>query len=73
MCNYINHFFFLSAQAIIWSVWANSFPPFVLHCCGMGIYTSIVTSYTTLGFFCYLLTIHFCNIFTLVVAYYYEL
>ena len=77
MCNYINHFIlFFSAQAIIWSVWSNSFLlffQFFIHCSRMGICTSLITSYTTLGCFCYLLGFHLCNIFTLMVSNYYKL
>lgn len=77
MCNYINHFIlFFSGQAIIWSVWCNSFLlffQFFIHCSRMGIFTSLITSYTTLGCFCYLLGFHLCNIFTLTVSNYYKL
>ena len=77
MCNYINHFIlFFSAQAIIWLVWSNSFLlffQFFIHCSRMGICTSLITIYTTLGCFCYLLGFHLCNIFTLMVSNYYKL
>ena len=77
MCNYINNYIlFFSAQAIIWSVWSNSFLlffQFFIHCSRMGICTSLITSYTTLGCFCYLLGFHLCNIFTLMVSNYYKL
>ena len=67
---------FFSAQAIIWSVWCNSFLlffQFFIHYSRMGICTSLITSYTALGCFCYLLGFHLCNIFTLMVSNYYKL
>ena len=69
-------FFFFSAQAIIWLVWSNSFLlffQFFIHCSRMGNRTSLITSYTTLGRFCYLLGFHLCNFFTLMVSSYYKL
>lgn len=61
-------FYFFLPRLFIWSVWSNSFLlffQFFIHCSRMGICTSLITSYTTLGCFCYLLGFHSCNIFSL--------